>query len=1282
MAPFDHPRHLNFGVPPLGAQHITYGGWRESYVKEFLRFPSQVVNSSDPQSNRTLLHLAATINSTDVLELLLRHFSCIDCIDNRGITPAFLAAQHGLVHNLALMVTRGAKVNRKTKSFSCKSDGGESGKFKNTDYMCTAVLQSKEKFWSSTMLHAAAYAGHLEVVTFLLDNRASISTVDGVNLTALQIASENGHLRVVKALHEAGAIADQTALHHAASNNRLEVVKYLLQIGVTDKCVRCDGSLYWLKTWKHRLQSQVKTIMSIDKQCLLEKNQTQKIKDCIEKKYITDFEFGELFNDKHLIFCESALHAAVSAGHEAVVRELIYRGTKALRCRDYAGRTLLHEAVTKNSSDIVKLLLKKDHKMIHKTCNRWKSVQKHNEMKTSLTLSREESIEYHGDVCPCGYTPLHLAARYGHWKNGKDLLMGGAHVEARDCFGATPLHVAACHNHRDFVDVITHSKVAANVNSRSSNGSTPLHSAAACGAVEVIDHLLYHRAKLSAVDDNGLSALHYAVLYVHSNQLDENIIVNRTDLGGYLHLLKCDRRGHLAKFYVDNNINKNTKNYRWLNSFVHLIVHGSDINAVDIHGRTPLHIAAANGLADAVNVLLNRLPKQAKLETRDKLGKTPLEVAVENSTERLTNFPVIIEESFHDLRQHLRDHEMVVYLLLSSGASFIKCNPSGMSLLLRAVMKNNPYIVQLLLLKGASFECKDNVSKPTLIAFIHTGGHWADFPFKQSNNPVKIKFGKTLNSSAFHLLCYFPPNLEDSTFFELITCDDQTCSKKSPIVRAIESHRLSHKIIDSCLDAEGFTPLHRAAQGANLMAVRSLIKHGANLSILSPQGRDALKLAVLHSGGNIWTNLIRNEEALAIKDNASVVALELLRHAMETRRFQIVCDSTKPELTLYHLAASRGLVKFIKEMFMERERHQLDVNCPNRDGITPLYLAKAFSGQVLNGSYDPWKEVVRIIEDQGGRLLFPSKEVEYNVIYKRLFGWIPNDLELNLRPDVRGFVLGLVSSFQHRQNTSVPCNGISLGIAESVQIGDPSSIYLIWNELLLQLKLLNQRACCHPVAAPLVSLALDDIKMCRLQYDRSVIYVKKLRLSTAIYVSSDVSHLTKLGLQWAAISMYRKLFKMTPIKLFWLMRIWHHEVFQHFPCLKMVFNKYRPFFCDDKLLKQLITQQYQESTPTWHLDMICLSFEHVFRAYVRRYLTNISYTEFTSLYHKFPDFIRERMGWAVDDQLNGQRGSWPFDFLVKFSLGLYRQYDYLKVLNVGLEPRTRITRHSAYSEHD
>ena len=98
------------------AQHIALSGMKKAFVQEFINLPSQTVNASDLQNNRTLLHRAATINNSDALELVLRHFSCIDCVDDRGITPAFLAAEHGLVDNLALLVEKGAEINRKTKT--------------------------------------------------------------------------------------------------------------------------------------------------------------------------------------------------------------------------------------------------------------------------------------------------------------------------------------------------------------------------------------------------------------------------------------------------------------------------------------------------------------------------------------------------------------------------------------------------------------------------------------------------------------------------------------------------------------------------------------------------------------------------------------------------------------------------------------------------------------------------------------------------------------------------------------------------------------------------------------------------------------------------------------------------------------------------------------------------------------------------------------------------------------------------------------------------------------
>ena len=110
-----------------------------------------------------------------------------------------------------------------------------------------------------------------------------------------------------------------------------------------------------------------------------------------------------------------------------------------------------------------------------------------------------------------------------------------------------------------------------------------------------------------------------------------------------------------------------------------------------------------------------------------------------------------------------------------------------------------------------------------------------------------------------HRLYLLSHVVRDLNFFERREYDDHKSSlPKSSVITAIESHRFKYKVIDSCLDVEGFTPTHRAAHGAKMVAVRCLIeRHGADVSLLSPQEHDALTPAIYHAEDIIWGNLER-----------------------------------------------------------------------------------------------------------------------------------------------------------------------------------------------------------------------------------------------------------------------------------------------------------------------------------------------------------------------------------------------------------------------------------------
>ena len=77
------------------------------------------------------------------------------------------------------------------------------------------------------MMHSPAARGHSEVVRRLLKRSAWFAGVNAVNLTAIQLAAEKGHLKAVQLLYEQGAQLDHLSLQHAAFGGHTDIVKFL-----------------------------------------------------------------------------------------------------------------------------------------------------------------------------------------------------------------------------------------------------------------------------------------------------------------------------------------------------------------------------------------------------------------------------------------------------------------------------------------------------------------------------------------------------------------------------------------------------------------------------------------------------------------------------------------------------------------------------------------------------------------------------------------------------------------------------------------------------------------------------------------------------------------------------------------------------------------------------------------------------------------------------------------------------------------------------------------------
>ena len=543
------------------AQHISFGEKEDHYLDDFRNINASYVNATIDKDNRTLLHLSASKNNRKALRILSEAFEEIDCEDSYGFTPAFVAAINGRTENVDYLLSKGANIEHRTKAPPSPS------------YVWGDPIQrSKTSFWNSTMMHAAASGGHSDIVRLLLTKNGSFADVNGVNLTAIQLAVQNGHLEVVQVLHKHGAQLDHLSLQYAAFKGHANVVAYLLNFSVEDICMRCDGSFYWLQN-RTRYQA-----ASLD--------------------YSHD---AVLSDDKFKIFCQSSLHLAVTKNHTEVAQLLLSQKYRTVHCTDFTGRTPLHEAVRRNLVEMAELLIKGGAKISHK-CSRFQNLSS---VDDECQLSFEERKDYSKDICHCGSTPFHLAARYGHVEVGNLLLRNGAKSDSMDCQGATPLHVAACHGHYSFIRWLISQRPSLHINTRGKNQSTLLHSAAICKNNQRVKPLIEMGASIYNTDQHGMTPLHYTVLNGFEN--DETEFFQASEcLDEPIHALRS--RGDSTFAQDAKPIRRQVPiNFQCL-KLLELTesTDASFINQVDENGTTALHLAAKNGEECCVMELLNK----------------------------------------------------------------------------------------------------------------------------------------------------------------------------------------------------------------------------------------------------------------------------------------------------------------------------------------------------------------------------------------------------------------------------------------------------------------------------------------------------------------------------------------------------------------------------------------------------------------------------------------------------------------------------------------------------
>lgn len=260
--------------------------------------------------------------------------------------------------------------------------------------------------------------------------------------TALQAASQNGHLEVIKILlrHKADVeIEDKDgdrAVHHAAFGDEPGVMELLAHAGAD------------LNARNKRRQT--------------------------------------------------ALHIAVNKGHVGVVKTLLELGCHP-SLQDSEGDTPLHDAISKKRDDMLTLLL--DHNAdIMLTNNNGFNALHHAALRGNpsamrillLKLPRPWIVDEKKDD---GYTALHLAALNNHVEVAELLVhQGQANMDLQNVNLQTALHLAVERQHTQIVRLLV--REGSNLNIPDKDGDTPLHEA-------LRHHTLSQLRQLQDVQDVG-----------------------------------------------------------------------------------------------------------------------------------------------------------------------------------------------------------------------------------------------------------------------------------------------------------------------------------------------------------------------------------------------------------------------------------------------------------------------------------------------------------------------------------------------------------------------------------------------------------------------------------------------------------------------------------------------------------------------------------------------------------------------------------------------------------
>jgi ankyrin repeat protein len=208
------------------------------------------------------------------------------------------------------------------------------------------------------------------------------------------------------------------------------------------------------------------------------------------------------------------LHEAAAHGHPEVVKLLLSKGAK-VDGRDKARKTPLHEAAAHGHNTVIEILLSRGgHKVLHRTDEAKSHETEYRGYGTAVATSHESE--------PATFAPPKVS------DDPKQPSYRRRMIEAEDDLNRTPLHYAAKEGH--FRSVLLLLSLEAPPDSKDADGKSPLYLAAENGRLEAVQELLNGGAYYRTADKNGRSIITMLMTKEQAENADEEAKERLTEI--------------------------------------------------------------------------------------------------------------------------------------------------------------------------------------------------------------------------------------------------------------------------------------------------------------------------------------------------------------------------------------------------------------------------------------------------------------------------------------------------------------------------------------------------------------------------------------------------------------------------------------------------------------------------------------------------------------------------------------------------------------------------------